>query len=656
MKLRLQAIFAALVISLNCLYPQEQLPGHIISLLEDIAGLSGDDIEAAEYAEELILLAEDPVRINSAGDNELKRLFFLTGFQLRSIIDYRNKHGSILSAMELSYLPGFDTELASLVSAFAVFDPPLREKISSSARHMRFLFNYIQQDDKNETKYIGSPDKILSKARYSSGPLTAYLTMDKDRGEPLLLPGRTPDFVSASLAYRTGTVIDKIIVGDFKVRFGQGLTACNGFSRPPVPTEARLMKGNSNIIPYSSSAESDFFRGAALSISTSGININAFASLNMIDATTAYDENTQTKYVSSFYSSGLHNTTNTLMKRKQVSEKSAGININRMYNNLYCGFSLVHSGFSLPVGPPDHPRDIYDFSGINNTTLSLDYAYLLKDSYLFAEFALHNAHKTAFIQGISLNPEGRMRFNLLYSRVNRGFNAFHGKAAGMSTFNRPGRNIISNISCELSQALSLSAGIMDRKELWYNNISGGFPRSMLYMVSLSFRPAESISLSADIKHRISDRWVNPLQGVKTRMPMEKTNLRLSAEILVTERFQLRTRLEQSLIAGSHDRGFMCYQSASYSARSLPLEIRARLAVFKTGSYDSRLFAWEDDLLYNPLVKALYGEGSRSYIMILYKLPGAVKIRLKYAVSRLAAEDDVCYDTYDELKFQLLISL
>jgi hypothetical protein len=195
---------------------------------------------------------------------------------------------------------------------------------------------------------------------------------------------------------------------------------------------------------------------------------------------------------------------------------------------------------------------------------------------------------------------------------------------------------------------------MDRKELWYNNISGSFPRSMLYMVSLSFRPAESLSLSADIKHRSSDRWVIPLQGVKTRIPMEKTNLRLSAEILVTERFKLRTRLEQSIIAGSHDRGFMCYQSASYSARRLPLEIRARLAIFQTGSYDSRLFAWEDDLLYNPLVKTLYGEGSRSYILISYKLQRRVEIRFKYAVSRLTATYDG-YDTYDEFKFQLYFS-
>ncbi|MDT8402323.1 MAG: hypothetical protein RQ743_11565, partial [Bacteroidales bacterium] len=87
---------------------------------------------------------------------------------------------------------------------------------------------------------------------------------------------------------------------------------------------------------------------------------------------------------------------------------------------------------------------------------------------------------------------------------------------------------------------------------------------------------------------------------------------------------------------------------------LPLEVRARLAVFQTGSYDSRLFAWEDDLLYNPVVKALYGEGSRSYIVISYKMQGRVEIRFKYAASRLEAAVDG-YDIYDEYKFQLYFS-
>jgi len=654
MRLRLPICCAALVISLNCLYPQDQLPGHIINLLEDISGLSDDDLQARDYAEELTSLAEDPVNINSSDETELRRLFFLTEFQIRSIIDYRKNYGNILSAMEMSYIPGFDKELASLIMVFTTFEFPEKKKTVNKGNHMRFLLNFIQQDGKNEDYYIGPSYKLLSKTRLSSGPLEACLTIDKDKGEPIMLPGGQPDFLSASISYSPEKVIKKIIIGDFKVRFGQGLTVWNGFSRSTVPTEKRLMKGRSGMVANSSSEENDFFRGIAASSRIYDININVFASMNMIDANTAYNDESMTTHIKSFYDSGIHNTTTTLMKRDQVTENSFGLNINGMYDNLYCGINAVYTLFSLPVIPKEDIRNTYDFKGRTNAVFSIDYAYLFKDSFIFGEFALHNMGKTAFLHGISLNPEGRARFNLMYSRVNRGFNSFHGNVSGMSAFNRPGRSFIANTSFELGPSFSFSCGFLDRKELWYSNISGSFPSSMLYMVKLKFQPADFISLAADIKHRISDYWVNPLQGVKASVTLRKTNLRLTAETKVSESFILRTRIEQVMVDGTSETGFLCYQSGRYIFNSLPLEIRGRITVFNTGSYETRIYAWEDDLLYNPFIKTLYGEGNRSYIMIIYCLKGKLTIRAKYALSSITGGHD-SYGFTDELNFQLVFS-
>ncbi len=621
MKLRLHFICAALVISLNCLYPQDHLPGHIISLLEDIAASSDENLQAVNFAEEISDLAENPVNINSGDENEIKRLFFLTSFQARSIVDYTRKNGDIISAPEISYIPGFDRELSELLQPFIIFKYGDNDRRLNTGYHLRLMTNILADDGETKNNYTGSNYKLLSKLRFSSGPLEAFLTVDKDKGEPLLLEQYKPDFLSGNITYYPDGAINKIIIGDYKVRFGQGLTVWNGFSRSPVPTEQRPMKGSSCIIPYSSSDENDFFRGIAISLSTGYINIISFASMNMIDATTVNDEYTGTKYVKSFYDTGIHNTPTTIMKKNQVVESSLGFNINRMSNNLYYGLNTIYSRFSIPVIPADNPRNIYDFEGKVNASISLDYAYLFKNSYLFGEFALDNKLKTAFLQGISLNPGGRVRCNIMYSRVNRGYNSFHGNASGISTFNKPASSLLANLSSELTSFLTFSGGILSRKELWYNNISGSFPSSILYLVSLRLKPADCISLKTDIKHGVSDNWINPQQGIKTGTTVRKTNLRLSLETIVSERFKLRTRIEKVIIAGSHDRGFLCYQSAGYVFRKIPLEIRGRLTVFKTGSYDTRIYTWEDDLLYNPVIKPLYEEGERSYLMIIYRAFG-----------------------------------
>ncbi len=654
MKLRLHLICAALVISLNCLYPQDHLPGHIISLLEDIAASSDENLQAVNFAEEISNLAENPVNINSGDENEIKRLFFLTAFQARSIVDYTRKNGDIISASEISYIPGFDRELSELLQPFIIFKYDDNDRRLNAGSHLRLLTNILADYGETKNNYTGSNYKLLSKLRLSSGPLEAFLTVDKDKGEPLLLEQYKPDFLSGNITYYPDGAINKIIIGDYKVQYGQGLTVWNGFSRSPVPTEQRPMKGSSNIVPYSSSDENDFFRGISISLTTGDINIISFASINMIDATTVNDENTGMKYVKSFYDTGIHNTPTTIMKRNQVVESSLGFNINRMSNNLYYGLNTIYSRFSIPVIPADNPRNIFDFEGKVNASISLDYAYLFKNSYLFGEFALDNKLKTAFLQGISLNPGGRVRCNIMYSRINRGYNSFHGNASGVSTFNKPGSSLLANLSSELTSFLTFSGGILSRKELWYNNISGSFPSSILYLVSLNLKPADFISLKTDIKHGVSDNWINSQQGLKTGTSVIKTNLRLSVETIVSERFKLRTRIEKVIITGSHDRSFLCYQSAGYIFRKIPMEIRGRLTVFRIDSYDARIYTWEDDLLYNPVIKPLYEEGERSYLMIIYRAFGTLTFRAKFAVTDIHGEQGAS-GRINELKFQVVFS-
>jgi len=653
MKLRLHCIGAALIISLNCLYPQDHLSGHIVRFLDDLALSYSDDIPSADYATELTLLSEDPVNINSADINEIKRLFFLTVFQVHSIVDYTKRHGDILSAMEISFIPGFDKELAGLILPFISFSRSSRAMVPGKRYHLKLIANYVKRQKDENINFTGSPYKFLTRLKISSGPLEAYLISDKDSGEPLFLPGHKPDFLSGNIAYSPGGKINRLIIGDFKARFGQGLTVWNGFARPPVATDTRPMKESSRIIPYSSSDENDFFRGIAISSTIGNINIMSFASMNMIDATIDNEQLSGEPFIRSFYNTGIHNTPLTTIKKNRVTESSLGFNINRMQNNLYYGFSTVYSRFSLPVIPDDEPHSTYDFRGKTNASFAVDYAWLFTDSYLFGEFAVCNKGKTAFLQGLSLNPEGRVRCNFLYSRVNRGYNSFHGNASGRKTFNKYSSTALVNITAEPAPGLLLAGGAIRSRQLWYNNISGNFPSSMTYLLSLRSNLPGNISISSDLRYRISDRPDEPRQGVRRSATLKKTGLRLTVEVLPTESFTLRSRIEKVFIGGSSDSGILCYQTARYTFRQLPLEICCRLMVFNTGSYDSRIYAWEDDLLYNPLIRALYNQGNRSYIMIICKPVNIVTFRIKYAVSDIVRGADT--GITDEFKMQMVMS-
>jgi hypothetical protein len=77
----------------------------------------------------------------------------------------------------------------------------------------------------------------------------------------------------------------------------------------------------------------------------------------------------------------------------------------------------------------------------------------------------------------------------------------------------------------------------------------------------------------------------------------------------------------------------------------------RYCIFRTDNWDSRLYAYENDLLYSFSVPALSGEGSRSYIMIVWKTGKFIDLRIKYGLTELTRDCEAVSKS-EELKIQL----
>ncbi len=104
-----------------------------------------------------------------------------------------------------------------------------------------------------------------------------------------------------------------------------------------------------------------------------------------------------------------------------------------------------------------------------------------------------------------------------------------------------------------------------------------------------------------------------------------------------ESITLTTRVSASQIAPSGEKGFLLCQDISYSFHNVPLRLWFRYALCSSDGYDSRLYAWENDLLHSFSVPAMYGECSRAFVMISWKPTGKIELRAKYAVTASKAE-------------------
>ena len=89
----LSTIFVINVFPIHC--QETRLSESIISIAEELASDDSDSEAVGIYIENLYELVENPVNINSADEDEISRLFFLSDFQVKVLADYIRQNGKL---------------------------------------------------------------------------------------------------------------------------------------------------------------------------------------------------------------------------------------------------------------------------------------------------------------------------------------------------------------------------------------------------------------------------------------------------------------------------------------------------------------------------------------------------------------------------------
>ena len=94
----------------------QQLPG--IELIMRLEGVDSPEDMDPYDVERLESLLNRPLRINHASLSKLKEAGLLSHYQAVSLIDYRSRHGDVLSYSELSAVDGFGVDFVERIAPF----------------------------------------------------------------------------------------------------------------------------------------------------------------------------------------------------------------------------------------------------------------------------------------------------------------------------------------------------------------------------------------------------------------------------------------------------------------------------------------------------------------------------------------------------------
>ena len=617
--------------------------------LEELLDRSEQEGNGAELVELLQELRNRPIEVNTATEQELLRIPGFSALDASRIVEWRSTNGMIGSVADLEAAIGADR--ASRAAPYLSFGLLKSGKTPDSGRDIkgsmygRAWWETPPRKGILTGKYQGGNLGLFSRVEASGRNWGAGFVQQRDIGEP-----DTGDFISFSVHAERIGIVSSAVAGNYRLSFGQGLLFGQGryFSKGTDPVDG-VVTFASSVRPSTSASEDNFMQGAAVTLSPGPLDITAFASRSLLDATVTDGVATSVSV------DGYHRTASEQERKDALSLETQGVNLRYRYRtgglSGAIGGTLASWRYGLPVEWLRGDRQA-------RRSGSVEASAVYGQVQAFGEVAYsEQPNACSWIAGLQGLISPGVTGVASVRRYDTGyFSPFAGAFAerGSDGANEEGfylglnarvlPNLDMGASCDMFRFPELS-------DTWPLPSSGHDAR-----LNFTWRQDPSITWSGLYQHKQKNdtaKQTEPGGWIQYVMPVPMTTNRvqLGVETKASSLFTIRTRGEyksvESLLSSGRttDRGWLLYgQLKSTFGR---MAVTTRYTRFDTDSYDAAVYAYEEDL---PLVYSLAtfsGRGHAMFILVNWDATGTLKLAAKFETTWYA--DRTSYGSGNDLR-------
>jgi hypothetical protein len=168
-----------------------------------------------------------------------------------------------------------------------------------------------------------------------------------------------------------------------------------------------------------------------------------------------------------------------------------------------------------------------------------------------------------------------------------------------------------------------------------------------------YLPTEKLTFDASFNYHLSMSDDVENEGIPEQKEIITRSIKGSFRFLLSDNLTFGSRIDFKVADPSGSRGVLLLQDITYKFRKYPVALWFRYCLFDTDTWDSRLYTYENDLLYSFSIPALSGQGSRSYIMLKWDAGKFAELRIKYGITSSGTNSDSIKNT-NEIKMQFRI--
>ncbi|MFD1552038.1 hypothetical protein DNU06_00940 [Putridiphycobacter roseus] len=641
------------------------------------------DIDFTGIIEIYYFLMDNPLNLNQATAEDLKELRLLTDQQINALISYRKSLRKILSIYELNAIPGFDRSTIDRILPFVRIGASTLDQVNWKKafkygkhdlmlRYQRVLeekAGYLTLPDSilalnPNKKYLGDANKYYLRYRYTyKNNLSIGLTAEKDPGEAFTFNPQQKgfDFYSGHVMVQDLGVFKKLVVGDFQVSFGQGLNIWTGFNMGRSAQVLNAKQYGQGLRAYTSVNEGNFMRGVGMSFGENKWQTTLFASYKKVDAVLQNNDSLLLEdYVNTFQLTGYHRTEKELAAKNTIGQMNVGGALSYQTENFKINMTGMYTHFDKNIEGSDLLYNKFDFNGTSQVSIGVDYQYIWHKVSLFGETASALNGKLNTINGVTWHVDPKLDLVVMHRYFSLANQNLY--VANFSGSSQNENGIYFGFLARPTSKINVSAYYDQYQSKWLKYLVDGPSVGSAIFFQIDFDLSRYANFYIRYRNKLKERNISSSDASITPQDFEATHhFRLNYSHSVNKNITVKSRFEYAFydFNKTTSKGIVLFQDVIYKFNKIPLKLYARYAVFDTDDYNSRIYTYENDLLYVFSIPALYNQGFRTYLMGKYEIGRKVDIWVRWSRTTFINEkslstglEEIAGNHRSEIKVQL----
>ena len=629
--------------------PNQQGELHIDNWTDILEEIAEEGLDSREWSEVLSELHENPIPLNESTQEMLESIPFLSDYQIENLAYYLFRYAPMVSMSELLLIDGFDDKTIKWIKPFVCLGkstvqqtPPTIQKIGRYGKQtLRTTFGrdlklkFGSKDTVNG--YLGDPNSF--NLRYEFNYKNNYqfgILLDKDPSEPVWnRKTNRMDRIALHLVLKDQKRIKKLIVGEYTLRFGQGLICNNDFNMGKGSPGSSPESMGSTIKRHFSASTSPFFQGVAAQINLIPYRIDSKkkwvvgVDLTMFVSSRNLDSNTENGSFSTQYYTGLHRTDAELKTSSNLKQKAYGSRLSLRITNLAIGLNVIETRYNANRKQGAGLWNCYTPTGNSFYNASVDLRAHWSKLQLYSEVASDTRFRLAAIGGFSLQANSRFQLSMLFRLYDRKYHAEFGSAfsEGGKVSNEQG--FYTTVAFQPFKQLAVKASCDMYRFPWLRQVANAPSVGTETCIQLEKAFGSKNLLIFRIKTKQAESTVqNENSAIRYIIPTIKNQFRLTYSTSSTN-WSTKATIDMNRYSeqGKASFGWAMAQDLGYQTTK-GFGIYAHFCLFQTDAYANRIYLFERSLPGSFSIPMLYGEGMKNSVYLSVPIK-QIQAKLKY---------------------------